>query len=116
MLEIKTLLPKVKFLGPIRRRRFRSYFTKYLLKNHIEGLEQGGLLFKASVGDNGDFGAEEMLEARNKESNKLIYRNGRFCRWSRPIRKVIRRFIYAQGWAYYKELRTEIRAISTRLT
>jgi len=109
MLDITNLLPKIKFIGPIKRRRYRKYFTKYLLGYHPEGLEYSGLIFKGETETDDDYSPKETLKVRIKETNKLIYSNGRFCKWSQPIRQLVRHFIYAQGWAYYLQRKEEAR-------
>jgi len=87
MLDITNLLSMIKFVDPFRRRRFRKHFTKYILGNHPEGLEYKGLIFIATTEIDKGFGDKETLKVRVKESGKLIYSNGHFCKWSQPIRR-----------------------------
>jgi hypothetical protein len=116
MLETKTLTAKVRFLGPIRRKRYRRYFIKYLMKNHPNGLECNGLVFKVEVDLGFDVAGKCKLVVREKEINRLLYNNGCFGRWTKPLRRSLRHFIYAQGWAYYIQLKEETtkRAVSIK--
>lgn len=115
MQEMLSLLPKVRWLDPFRRHRYRHAFTRFLKKHHPEGLEYKGLKFILAENNDDYDKKNRYVKVEHSETGKLLYSNGYFCRWSWGIRRKIKHIIYAYGWAYYKECRAEIRSVRAKL-